>query len=1448
MNKKLYNLTNPQESIWQTEQFYDGSSINNVCGTVLIDEIINFDNLCDAINLFIKDNDSFRIHLCIDKDGNVKQYFSDYNEKVFEIINVSNDAELTSLETKMATTPFNVIEHDLFDIKPFKFKNGKGGFVVNASHLIADACTASLVASKIINIYSSLLKGEEVVEPATSYINYINSEKEYLTSSKFEKDKEYWNSQFSAVPEFGIIPSLKSSKVDSSAACRQLFKIDTSLVQDINSFCKDNKLSLFNFFMGIYSLYIGRVSNLNEFVLGTPILNRTTFTEKNTPGMFISTVPFKFSINEFQPFVQFAQKIGLDSLSMFRHQKYPYKNILEHIRETNPSQPNLYDILISYQNSKTNRNDSDIPYSVRWTFNQNVADSIQIHLFDMNDEGELNVAYDYKINKYDKSDIINLHNKILYIVHQILSNNNIDIHSIDIITPDEKNLILNTFNNTFMEYNHNKTVVNYFEDQVEKTPDNIALVFNRKTLTYSTLNKKINSLARFLNANNIGSGSIVGIIVNRSFEMIVSILAVLKSGAAYIPIDPEYPEDRIKYILSNSNCDAIITLNKLSSKINSLGFDGLLVMADFSNEKLYSLLNTNLNNKISQKDLSYLIFTSGSTGNPKGVMLTHKNLNNFINSMFKKIEYLHDGIYHSILSITTMSFDIFAFETIVSLCNGLKLFITDDIQQKITSKIERLIADNKIEIIQSTPSIMNFHLDNSIIDGFNNLKYVMLAGEQLPKTLVNKILLKSPNCTVYNGYGPSETTIFSTVTDVTHLDTITIGHPIDNTQIYILDNNHSLLPINTLGEIYISGDGVGKGYINRDDLTSKRYLKNPFIPNSIMYKTGDVGYWQEDGSIICKGRSDNQVKLKGLRIELGEIENCISSYNPSANINVSVLIKNIHSAQTLVAYISSVKELDISKIREFIGDKLPTYMIPSYFVILDKLPLTPNGKINKKELEKLEINTKNSISTYSQPRNRTEEIIVSSIKKKLGITDFGIDDNIFNYGADSLSIINILTDLFQYKISLKVYDFYRHPTVRELYDKVLSYPLTTSTINTDKLSHINSVVSNFTTSCNCKRNTNKKSVILTGATGFLGIHILAELLNNPSLIDKIYCLVRPKYQQDINERLIKLLHFYFEDKYDSLYTDHVICVNSDITKDSLGLSSEDYNMLQYKADFVIHSAANVKHYGNYSLFESVNIEGTKKVIDLCNSLNIPLHYISTMTISGNYLLEQNLNDVTFDENSFYVNQDFSDNVYSKSKLIAESLVIEAIENGLISTIYRIGDLSSRYNDGHFQNNIAENAIYSRLKSILEIASIPDTILKNPLEFTPVDYASKALINIIWSTNNMNRIYHIYNPNMISAQDLLSYMKKMNYSINIIPQKEFIDLVQSISTDTLRQSKISGIINDFTKNNDMIYNHIIHTDNNITCNYLKTLGFQWPVLDFEYFSKLIKYMKQVGFIK
>src|SRR5574344_770460 len=327
MRKKTYSLTNPQKSIWLTEQYYNGTSINNICGTVFIHDTVDFKNLERAINLFVKNNDSFRIRLFLDESRTPKQYIANFSPMSFNLNVLPNLQSLHDLESICVSKKFNLFDHNLFDIQLFKFSDSTGGFITTASHIISAACTAGLVASKVINIYSSLLKVIDIFEESSSYINYVHSEKEYFESDRFIKDKEFWDSTFDTIPEFGIIPSTRSMTHVSCAGKRKLFVFEKSLVTTINDFCKNNQISIFNFLMAIYSIYIGRVSNLTSLVLGTPILNRTTFIEKNTPGMFISTVPMKFDLNPDQKFIEYVKSIAFESLSIFRHQKYPYQNI-----------------------------------------------------------------------------------------------------------------------------------------------------------------------------------------------------------------------------------------------------------------------------------------------------------------------------------------------------------------------------------------------------------------------------------------------------------------------------------------------------------------------------------------------------------------------------------------------------------------------------------------------------------------------------------------------------------------------------------------------------------------------------------------------------------------------------------------------------------------------------------------------------------------------------------------------------------------------------------------------------------------------------------------------------------------------------------------------------------------------------------------------------------------
>lgn len=1446
MEKKFYELTNPQKSILLTEQFYDNTSINNICGTAIMNAKLDFSLLEQAINLLVKNNDSFRLQLEL-VNNEVKQYLTTYTPFQVELIELTSKEALPSLENSLIQKHFSLYQSCLFAFKMFRFPNGTGGFMANVHHIISDSWTLGLLSKEIVNNYIALSKQEEIItNPEFSYLHYIQDEKEYLESNKFKKDEEYWTNLFQTVPEVASIPSryAKMSSITSSIAKRCSFSIPTQLMTGIQSLCNSLNITAFNFFIAVYSIYIAKICNLDDFVLATPILNRTNFKQKNTSGMFINIAPFRITIPENSTFSEFVGQIAKNSIGMLRHQRYPYEYILENLRKQDHSLPNLYNILLSYQITKATE-EEEISYETNWVFNQHTADDIDIHLYDLNSSSQIAISYDYKISKYSSEDITCIHERILHIIEQIIQNANISLEHIELVTPSEKALVLNTYNHTSIEYDKNKSIINFFEEKVLQKPNEPAITFKGKTLTYQELNEKANSLAFALRQANVENNSIVGIMTNRSMEMLISILAVLKAGGAYIPIDPDYPQDRIEYMLTDSKATLLLTQKTLESKVNCQN----TILVDLDNQ-LYSTNKTNLKNISKPDDLSYLIYTSGSTGKPKGVMLTQKNLSNFYASMLQTIAYLKDGQAHSIVSITTLSFDIFGFETLISLCSGLHLYITDYYEQKVSEQLETLIKENEIEIIQTTPSVMRFHLDNLVNSSdLASLKYVMLAGEQLPKALVDRIKALVPNCTIYNGYGPSETTIFSSIQDVTNLDSINIGRPIGNTQFYILDKHQNVLPPYCVGEIYIAGEGVGKGYLYQPELTKASFLPNPFHTHSPLYKTGDLGMWIDGGFVECKGRIDHQVKLRGLRVELGEIENKINTFQNNHNTKSAVIVKKENGKDTLYAFIESATNFNLADLKSHLLKNLPNYMLPSHFVLIPKLPQTPNGKIDRKILQTYQDTTiLDNKQTYQPPRNDLETAIVNTIATKLHIENFGIDNNIFDYGADSLAIISILTDLFQYNLNLKVYDFYKYPTIRQLYDNLLIEEKRKENLEISRYNKITQIVRTFTTNTACQPTFEKKIILLTGATGFLGSHLLAQLLNCPEKLNKIYCFIRSKSNIDPTKRLLDKFHFYFGSQYDSLINQYVRVIPSEIVKEGFGLKKEQLEEIATNVDLVIHSAANVKHYGKYEDFEMANVTATKNIIKFCFAHNIPLHYISTMTVSGNYLLAQNDMSITFNENSFFENQNFDQNVYSKSKLLAEAEIIENMENGLKATIYRMGDLLGRYVDGGFQENIDKNATYLRLKSIMDIGCIPDTIANNPLEFTPIDCAAKAVTTIIWSTAPHNRIFNIYNPNMIVTDNLINYINKLGYMVHIVSKEDFMNTIHLLSSDVNNQQKLSGIINDFTKDNDLVYSHIIKQDNTITCEYLKNLGFIWPNLSLDYISKLITYMKTVGFIQ
>ena len=758
--------------------------------------------------------------------------------------------------------------------------------------------------------------------------------------------------------------------------------------------------------------------------------------------------PLRIKFSEDIEFKDFVKNIAIESIGMLKHQKYSYQSLIEELRKKDKNIPNLYNILISYQITNAQSKETDITYKSEWTFNGCCADDMDIQIYDLNDTGSLNIAYDYKVSIYEGSDIEKLHKRIEYIISQVLNKNDIEIKNIEIVTPKEKEKLVYEFNQTDLEYDKTKPIIKYFEEQAEKEPDKIALICNNKKITYGELNEKSTKLAFKLKEFDIKENDIVGIMINRSVEMVIGIFAILKADATYLPIDPEYPLERINYMIADSNAKVVL----IDDKIKKDDFKNCLLVN--VNEQINYECSGIIKTKVTNQDnrIVYLIYTSGSTGKPKGVRITNNNLNNFVFGMKQNIDFNKEK---TMVSVTTICFDIFGLELWCSLTTGMTLVIANENEQNSPILLNKLCIENNVNMIQTTPSrfsIIFEELNN--IDFMKKITEILVGGESLGKRLLTKIQENS-DAKIYNMYGPTETTIWSTMKDVTHENIITIGKPIANTKCYILNRNQKLLPIGIKGELYIGGEGVSKGYLNREDLNNEKFIQSPFKNNERIYNTNDLAYIKDNGEIIHLGRDDSQIKIRGYRVELGEIEQIIEQSGFVSQVVVQkIKLKNNHSS--LIAYYVANKQnktgINEKIIKNYLLRKLPQYMIPQYFIQLKEMPYTPNGKIDRKALP--ELNEKNKNREITQPRNEIDKELIKMLKNMLNYEDISINDTLLDLGGDSLTGITLSTKILsKYNVQINIKDILSNFTIKNMSDYILKNKNESKEIKIPRIEH-----------------------------------------------------------------------------------------------------------------------------------------------------------------------------------------------------------------------------------------------------------------------------------------------------------------------------------------------------------------------------------------------------------
>ena len=1051
--EKLMELSSQQKNIWNSEMFYSNTNINSIGGYLLINQKVNIDLLEKAANIYIKTNEALRLHFDL-KNGEPIQYITDFTPFKLKKVSVKNVNEIQKLTTELVSKPFEVINSNLYSFTLFEMPDGKGGIVPVFHHLISDAWSCSLFITRFIDIYAELLKifsdsqnsallkasnnlsflsdfkDVSTFENTPNYSDYITSCNEYKQSNRFIKDKEYWENTFDKSPELTYISRNKNA--NSSKSRRKVCSFDDALYDKILNYCKDNKCSIYTFFMAIFSIYLAKINSTSSAILGTPVLNRSNFKEKNTSGMFVSTVPFKIDLDFNINFKDFLDKVSLTQASIFRHQKYPYLELLENIKEKYNISENLYDFVLSYQNARDNKESSSIDYKTTWEPISNIAESIEAHFYDMDGNNGANILYDYQVEKFDDKDILCLHKRICNIAEQALRN--INLKDITVLCDDDEK-ILNDFNNTHFDYDKNESLVSIFEKAVKNNENKPAVIFKDTILTYKELDEKSNVIANYLIDKGVTKNDVIGIMLNRSLNIPISIWGVLKTGASYMLIDPSLPEDRINYMLTNANSKFVLTnlyLNYDCINIDEvLSNDVVAESNDSSNKRASKTSTSNFNISLpkvdsSNEDRFCVIYTSGSTGTPKGVELKRIGVINMVNS-YKQI--LHTGECNVFLSTSTVAFDMFIVENFVSILDGKTVVLADEEEQKIPVFTSKLVTDYNVDFILSTPSKITLLLEEASC--LENVKVIQLGGEVFKESLYKK-LKKSTSARIYNGYGPSECTACASNKLVENSDNICIGRPFLNTKIYIMNNNDNILPIKTQGEIVIQGDGVGKGYVNKFDFNG-------------IYHTGDLGMISENGELIYFGRRDNQIKLHGLRIELDEITSKIMQINGFTN--AITVIKKVGGMDAICSYIQSKESIDESLLKAELSKSLPKYMVPSHIMQLDTFPITLNGKIDTKKLPEIIVKEEEFVSCETDTEKKLEKICKDIFDKE----KISAKSNFFDMGADSLAIIRFVSEIYS-KMNLKVsiQDIYTYPCISDL----AKYVETLSTSSDEKKANI----------------------------------------------------------------------------------------------------------------------------------------------------------------------------------------------------------------------------------------------------------------------------------------------------------------------------------------------------------------------------------------------------------
>lgn len=1399
-NSDSLTILNPA-SHNQTRSFFlnnlDTFGFYNVIQTCDLPAKTDLDRLERAMCLVLERHKIFKT-LLVEKKGVVYQKIDTSLEIKVARVELT-DKELDQLIDKEKKTRFD-LSRDL-PIRVFLItQRSKKILLMNIHHSICDARSLEILNTQISKLYSD--PKSNISNVLDSYLDFTLAERE-MVANKMDQAESFWRDYLNEYRDTKLPTDINFNRDKIlNKTIKKTLNIDGGLAENILKYCNNNGITEFNFFITIFTIFLSKISSETEIIIGTPIANRIEENFWDTVGYFSNTIPLRFKIQNTLTFKDLCSNLRENYLECMDNAFVPFDKVVERIEvkrahNTNP----IFQTLFSFKEDFVLNSDFILSKS------KVLSDEV----------GDMNLIFDvvklknsYKINLRLNSKLFlqNTAERFLggfeVLTRNVLSDNFVDseIRKINLLGEREIKEIIRLSTGKKVSFDKNKKLFEYIFDGLRSNRNNIAVIDHSNHITYEDLVSRILAYASFLRESGIKDGDCIPVIMERNIDSLVAIYSVMYCGAAYIPLVPEYPIERIKYIIDDSKSPFVVNTSK-SYKLENEIRESLPHLRVVHYSHKVDGLQIQISNTKTNNDIACVFYTSGSTGKPKGVLCPHSGYINIVDYIARKYSLTKETIAgHT--SNFTFDISLGIMNAVFSKGGTLVLFSSEEL--KDPDQIRESLIKNKVDFAHFVPTILNYlNLEDT---------YLTTLASGAEKLSPNLAVALSSKFKFFFEYGPTEASIFTTVWEGSEecIDMVPIGKPVDNTRIYILDKEMNFVPAGTPGDIYIAGAGLSKGYLNNPDKNRESFVEDKIDSSKLMYKTGDIGKFIHTGDIVFLGRKDNQVKIGGHRIEIGEIENLVLKHEDVTACYVDIQT-NDSGFSNITLYYSARQEIDAGALNSYLKEFLPNYMIPSKTVYVSKMPHKINGKIDVDKLRQIQ----GVVEIINQGLTPKQNIIKNIWCKTLNINTLELYSDFFELGGSSLKILETIYYLKRdCNITVSVSDFYKNTIFKYFCDYVFSDKTRAEDVTQNLIKK--------TIKGNIKKrdaSIENSNVLLTGSTGFLGAHVLKELIKS-DCFNEIYLLIRGA---NISEAY-KKFHDGFGFYYPEVDMSKIKIILGDVSLKDLGISEIDKHLIK-NIDIVVNCAAKVQHLGKKEEFEAANVSAVKNIIKTIGNKDLEFYQISTLSIFGKLPAKKS---VVY-ENELGIGQTF-ENFYDETKFYAEVYLEDFFKMGGRGGVFRLGNIMNDSETGLMQRNIKENAFTMMLQSIINTKNLWG-LGEYRTNISPVDKCAEFIVESICNYDLQGNTVNVYNPHIISMRELTKLANQVGVcEINNTKNNQDIpDVYVPYLTNYMNAEDQPVTIYD-------------NTNYNILAEGLK---FSWPNIDALYVYKIIEYLIKLKII-